>query len=218
LQVSAGALPKCLHARSASGTDASGCKGDVLKLGEHQTVKNAIEALELGSVKIDFVGCHNAIFGTTWLGKHHYEISYKVVPLTSPEATFMFLLPVMHELAHVFQIEHYGGTGKMEQVLDTQPKIELGADFIAGALYHWRWGAFNTTAFSANVELMGDYKADNSDYHGRPEDRSAAFQFGFDYPLTGNSRNIHFGGHAPEIWDAHENFQADDLDSLTGLD
>lgn len=211
-------LPNCLHASATHANDnPQACLGDPFHVGEHQTVRNAIEALGLGAASITFKGCLTGVFATIPTGKHAYIVTYKLPRSVSPAGLFKLLLPVMHELGHVFQIEHYGSMGKLMDSLQTPAQIELGADFLAGALYRWRWRAYSTTSFSASVELMGDYHADGLDYHGRPEDRAAAFQFGFDYPLTGNSRNIAFGGHAQEFWDAHETFQADDYAALTEI-
>lgn len=210
----ASAAPKgklnCLRAQSADGpaADASTCVGDPLRIGQHQTVLNAIEALGLGATKITFVGCKGSIFATEQSKKHEYKVFYKVVPLRTPAEQFNHLLPVMHELAHVFQIEQYGGYGKLTKALGIA-QIELGADFVAGALYHWRWNAPNTSAFDKSMELLGDYGSGNLDDHGRPEDRTAAFQFGFEYPLTGQGRDIHFAAQAVPFRDAHAKFQAD---------
>ena len=211
-------FPNCLHAQaepSPSGDDR--CLGDAFQLAQHQTVRNAIEALGLGNAKITFKGCLAGVFGTRAPSPHTYVITYKLSRSVTPAQMFDLLLPIMHELGHVFQIERYGSIGDVRDKLETQAQIELGADFIAGALYHWRWRGYNTTAFNASIELMGDYQADGGDFHGRPEDRAAAFQFGFDYPLTGIGRNIAFGAHALEFEEAHETFQADDYPALVEM-
>jgi hypothetical protein len=168
----------------------------------------------LSSVKINFAGCKGSIFETQRHKKQEYTIFYKVVTLRTPADQFNFLLPVMHELGHVLQLELFGGIGKLRKELGPA-QIELGADFIAGALYRSRWNAANTSAFDKSMELLGDYGSGNPDDHGRPEDRTAAFQFGFEFPLTGQGRHIHFGPQAAAFSDAHAKFQADLFGQIT---
>ncbi len=156
------------------------CINDVLKLGENRSVRGGEDYLGIAPQEVSFIGCSAAPF-VTFPG-HGLSSSKPTIyyPTGGELSLDDYIAPLLHELGHVFQLKHAGSYEKLMTALDNSiERVELGADFIAG------FGAshlgLEPRAFLINLSLFGSYNNQDSDNHGRPEDRTAAFREGYFY-------------------------------------
>jgi hypothetical protein len=195
----------CLFAQDDAARPAKNCRPDPLELGKLPAMKALIAAYGLSSARIDFVGCDAGRYQTK-PNLNAEAGSYKITYVINARyAAGDYVLPLSHEIAHVFQAEHVGGWAK----LTSEPlvEIELGADFLAGHLYKTALKAPNPSAFHTSLELLGDYAADDLDSHGKPEDRTTAFRFGFFFRAESGS----------QLQDAYDTFRRDYYPKIRGM-
>jgi hypothetical protein len=110
----------------------------------------------------------------------------------------LYLAPVTHELAHVFQLEAAGGyRGGLERL--TSKRIELGADYLTGIVFSQVLQDLELGEFQQNLALMGGYYETDEEAHGTPGERDRAFRRGLRLP---------FGSMKRDYRRANEDFQA----------
>jgi hypothetical protein len=178
------ASPDCLNVSSSPNPfHTSGhpeCSKDVLNLGDDKSIHGGEKLLGITPQEVRFIGCAAAPFVTfpaLGLSSSKFSIYYPTgVQLTHDD----YLGPLLHEMGHVFQLKQAGSSAKLKASHDDSiERIELGADFIAGIEAN-RLG-LEPRAFQINLSLVGSYNSRDSDYHGKPEHRAAAFRNGYFY-------------------------------------
>jgi hypothetical protein len=149
--------------------------GDPRRYAASNDIKEAMRLLGLNPTKIRFLGCRGQLFaaypdGIDGAGK--YVISYP------SDYEGDLTTPLMHELAHVLQMEVEGGQEKLRGRFDSL-RIELGADYLAGVIYAKLFPGKNLDVLASNLKLTGSY-GDERDInaHGKPSQRDAAFRYG----------------------------------------
>jgi hypothetical protein len=190
----------CLFVTSGSSATRSGCSGDRLHLANQATTKHAIEAYGVSSLIIKFVGCDSVDFQTEQLDDdgttNEYHIYYPVLKDRLPAA---YTAPLIHELAHVYQLESAGSYQNLIDQLKIK-RIELGADFLTGVIFKLLGSEVDLDEFQHNVNVGGKYYESDADAHGTPEQRMAAFRYGY------TQHDEHFGSNVNR---ANSVFQAD---------
>jgi hypothetical protein len=172
-----GRLGGCLH----STTDARPfrlyahpeCSKDQLELATNPAIQKTEEFLKLKTADIAFVGCADAPMSTI-PAEYRVTITY---PIHRDSESTLYIPAILHELGHAYQLQHAGDEQHLEE--SSELRIELGADFLAGLAS--RHISLNPGAFEASLFLFGSYKPDEPDPHGRPEERSASFRYGYHY-------------------------------------
>lgn len=181
------AVPDCLNSDDTGGNFLRAahpeCKDDILRLSRDIEVQNIEKMLGIAADEITFIGCAPAPFQTKMVRTEppfHFQILYHIgTDLKSRD----FVAPIFHELGHVYQLRKSGSKNKLLQsVGGSVDRVELGADFLAGLAAHRL--KMNPGDFETSLFLMGSYDSQRSDSHGRPEDRSAAFRYGYYSPST----------------------------------
>lgn len=153
-------------------------KDDPDQVAENHWVRDAMAQLSLDPALVAFQGCENGQFRAESRfadGKQVYLIRYS----TSADA---ILAPVIHELAHVAQMEATGGFEALRaQAEGDSRRIELGADYIAGVVFAQiiaESGEIRANDFQNDLNLIGLYYEAAQNAHGTPEERTAAFRYG----------------------------------------
>ena len=179
------AVPDCLNSDDDGGNFLlaahPACKDDILRISKDVEVSQIENMLGIAPEEITFIGCAPAPFQTRMVRTEppfHFQILYH---LGSDLKSRDFAAPIFHELGHVYQLRKSGSKNKLLQsVGGSIDRVELGADFLAGL------GAqklkMNPGDFETNLFLMGSYDSQKSPSHGRPEDRSSAFRYGYYSP------------------------------------
>jgi hypothetical protein len=147
------------------------CNQDTLNFEEDKTIHDGEKLLDITPQEVRFIGCDDAPFVTIpafGLSDSKFSIYY---PTGVHLAHDGYLAPLLHEMGH---------DAKLKASLDDSiERIELGADFIAGIGAN-RLG-LEPNAFLLNLSLFGSYNSRDFNYHGKPEDRAAAFRNGYFY-------------------------------------
>lgn len=189
----------CLFLTSGSSALRSGCAGDRLQLASEAPIKRAIEAYGVSNLKITFVACDSVYFQTEQLEDdtvNEYRIYY---PILRESGSPRYAAPLIHELAHVYQLERAGSYQKLVEQLKIK-RIELAADFLTGVIFKLLGSQVDLDDFQHNLNVGGKYFESDADAHGAPEERIAAFRIGY------TQHDEHFGAN---INRANAVFQAD---------
>ena len=98
--------------------------------------------------------------------------------------SYIRLISIMaHEFAHAMQ-HKYGWSGQSKY-------LELHADFLAG-FYIGKLNSINETEVNSSIRQFyssGDYKFNDPNHHGTPEERGCAFLQGFKFAQSNNNVN-----------------------------
>jgi hypothetical protein len=164
--------------------------GDPLGIADNQDIASAIRYLAIDPDDIRFNGCPRGEFAVGLdplrADGRGYLIMYPV------DVGDRFVAPVTHELAHVLQIQVAGSMSILQA--QNSKRIELGADFITGIVFHALFESDIRTdmrglaaakrrrgEFANNIRLTGSYIEESGDAHGDPSDRSTAFRWGLNF-------------------------------------
>ena len=167
----------CLYATTSGGRaiPGAGCQdSDPLDLARDPAVLTAMRAYGIPAGLVRFKGCQDLPFSVTPDvpgPRGGYVVNY---PANAGGRT---LAPVVHELAHVRQMEDFGGLSALLQRFHVK-RIELDADHMAGAVFATQFPSLPLREFEQNLLLMGAYREIGEDGHGSPEERIAAFRTG----------------------------------------
>jgi len=160
------------------------CTNDPFVVAQDDSIKQAEKLLGLSADQVTFIGCNAASFSTRMTELEqpfHFQILYSTL-----YARRDCISPLLHEIAHVYQLNRAGSPDKLLQSLrQSVQRVELGADFLAGLLAV-RLG-LNPGEFQKNLALVGSYDEESADAHGLPADRTSAFRYGYFYdPKSGS--------------------------------
>jgi hypothetical protein len=175
-------IPDCLGSDSA-GFDPGehrDCVKDSLNVSSDARVQKEQKMLGITSNEILFVGCEAAPF-KTFLARTEPSLRFKIFyRATVNSSSKDYLAPILHEVGHVYQLNRAGSMDNLFKSLDnSKERVELGADFLAGYAAH-KLG-LDASVSQESLSLMGSYQLKQSDPHGCPEARAAAFRFGYFY-------------------------------------
>lgn len=189
-------FPNCLNGSSSPHpfhpNEQSDCKSDPLGVGNNTTVRKDEELLGIKPEDVRFIGCAAAPFLT--VPGSGLISSQATVYYPTQLSEDSYAAPLFHELGHVYQLKHAGSYAKLRDTLgDSNERIELGADFIAG-LAASKVG-LKPADFLINLALIGSYNIQDQDFHGTPANRTQAF------------RNGYFYDNASQIADSYADFQ-----------
>jgi hypothetical protein len=192
------AFPDCLNSSSSKApfhsNEHTDCDGDPLDQANNKIIKEDEELLGIGPRDVRFIGCAAAPFLTvpgSGLISSQATIYYPTGSKFKPDS---YAAPLLHELGHVFQLKQAGSYAKLRASLDdSNERIELGADFIAGIAAN-KLG-LTPAEFLINLALIGSYNIQDKDFHGTPANRTQAF------------RNGYFYDNASRIADSYADFQ-----------
>jgi hypothetical protein len=148
---------------------------DPLELGKNVDVRKAMTALRIPFDRVRFKGCTRQPFAV-YLDATGIGNAYVVTYASEQRATF--LAPVLHELAHVLQMEAAGGPTQLRDQVKLSKRIELGADYLTGVLFARNLPDAPLKLFEQNLLLTGLYYEQNDRAHGTPTERKNAFRFG----------------------------------------
>lgn len=191
----------CLHAESVSSSATAGCSDDPLGIADRPEVVRAREGLGLAGLRLSFRGCEQGRFETMPRGAGASPTSYRITyPINADLSAADYVAPITHELAHVFQMQTYGGLNGLVAAYPERQRIELGADFLAGVAFRNYIHEGDRGRFQHNLNLIGRYYEDASDAHGTPEQRTGAFRTGYFVRYDELQRNVRA---------AHDLFQSD---------
>jgi hypothetical protein len=178
-------LVDCLNASTATPFRLSEhlkeCFKDELRLAENASIQKTEIFFKVSADEVNFIGCVVAPLATTMLPVQpllRFDITY---PGGNISALTTYVPAILHELGHVYQLKKAGSRQKLEQSLSGE-RIELGADFLAGLASHQL--DLNPGLFERSLYLFGSYSSNQTDPHGRPEDRVSAFRRGYFYSPT----------------------------------
>lgn len=155
-------------------------RSDPLRMRDHAAVVDAKKVLGLGKVPITFASCSSRNFRTApdysvSAGTRAYMIEYSMADGEKGIAA------IVHELAHVFQVEQAGGWGALRKLPTLQ--IELGADFLTGFVFRFASRKLEIDLFQRFVALQALYVENSSEAHGSPAKRNNAFRRAYFGPL-----------------------------------
>lgn len=172
---------------------------DPQNLGKNKDIQGALRAFGIDPRSIRFRACDDGRFSASPDARppFRYVISYP------RRLTAVPIAPIVHELAHAFQMEHAGGL----ESLRTRPslQVELAADFLTGLVLSRHLKHVSVMEFQANLALIGLFEELPITAHGTPAQRVAAFRRGVNYEL--NLPTIDFRT-------AHEDFYADEFSRI----
>lgn len=179
-----GAFPDCLNSSSSKApfhsSEHTDCDGDPLDQANNKIIKEDEALLGISPRDVRFIGCAAAPFLTmpgSGLITSQATIYYPTGSKFEPDT---YAAPLLHELGHVFQLKQSGSYAKLRSSLeDSNERIELGADFIAGIAA--KKLGLKPADFLINLALIGSYNIQDKDFHGTPANRSAAFRIGYFY-------------------------------------
>lgn len=176
-------LVGCFHATATGDgkVPVSLCTGDPLKLGEDTLVASIMRQLGIDRATVEFNGCPQQKFAVVEQFLEGEPARYVVrYPLEAGEE---YLAPITHELAHVLQMQSTGGfEATLKAVQWQNRRVELGADYLTGLVFSQLQPTsprFNTAQFQHSLSLIGLYDERELEAHGSPEERTAAFRYGF---------------------------------------
>lgn len=173
----------CFYSLNATGlsSQSEGCRSDPLHVAALRDLSIAIKALALPADRIQFQGCAKTVFKTAYLpgataASRRYKIYYPI--LDQPYQNYV--APLVHELAHVYQIETTGDADKLlQRYANRLLPIELGADFLTGIVARYYLVGARPNLFGDNLQLVGLYRESDVQAHGTPDQRIGAFRFGY---------------------------------------
>ena len=148
---------------------------DPLGVGNDPSVRSAMKSLGIVAEKVRFKGCGGqpfAVYLDAPTSKTTYVITYP------SERSTTYLAPVLHELAHVMQMETNGGLDRVREKYKISKRIELEADYMTGLLFATEFPSADLKAFEQNLGLIGLYYESNGAAHGTPFERNNAFRRG----------------------------------------
>lgn len=148
---------------------------DPLDLASNPDVQKAMRAFGIQVGRVRFKGCEKQRFATypdASGASHAYVVTYPSEQKTT------FLAPILHELAHVMQLEAAGGPAQLRSEYKLSKRIELGADYLTGVMFAKYFPDAELKLFSQNLALMGLYYEPNDRAHGTPVERDSAFRMG----------------------------------------
>lgn len=169
--------PGCLHAVTTGSNDETVkiCpKGDPRQFANNPQVRAAANALGIRLERVRFWGCDKqpfAAFPDRIDGAGDYVISYP------SDYKGDLTTPLLHELAHIMQMEDEGGQQKLRARFSSI-RIELGADYLAGVVYAKLYPEQHINVLAVNLQLTGLYHEKDFNAHGTPSQRDSAFRFG----------------------------------------
>ena len=164
-------------------------RDDKLSVASLPGVQVAISRLGLEDVQVTFVGCADVNFATQERPHPIDPVSEYFVFYPTDMARDELLIPIQHELGHVYQMETTGGYRALMATANGA-KIELGADYIAGLLNHEIRNSPLAHRFVENSSLVGDFVGSEHASHGCPGNRSDAFIAGTIAPLDARYDDI----------------------------
>ena len=178
------AFPVCLGGSSSKTpfhpSEHTDCDGDPLDQANNKIIKEDEELLGISPRDVRFIGCAAAPFLTvpgSGLIRSQATIYYPTGSKFKPD---YYAAPLLHELGHVFQLKQAGSYTRLRASLeDSNERIELGADFIAGLAAN-KLG-LKPADFLINLALIGSYNIQDQDFHGTPANRTQAFRNGYFY-------------------------------------
>lgn len=154
------------------------CRSDTLHFADDSAIRSSEQFLGLKGQEIAFIGCAGAPFATVpphGITSSSFTIYYPLTPSLMHDA---YTAPLLHEMGHVFQLKQAGSYhALLDSLSQSTARVELGADFIAGIEAHRL--SLEPASFLVNLSLISNYKRTEPSYYGRPEDRAAAFRFGY---------------------------------------
>lgn len=197
----------CLFATHADGKELKPCAdNDPLMLHASTKLELAKQALKIPAGRVSFRGCTGQRFATyiesaTKSGEYKYVVTY---PSETPDD---YLAPMIHELAHVMQLEDAGGSKSAVRNArgNKSLRIELEADYLTGIVFSQILKTDSVVAFQHNKTFAGMFKEDEYDAHGTPSQRTSAFRMGYYQTLDED---------LPDIKTAALHFQANVYDDL----
>jgi len=157
------------------------CHSDPEKIAEYAEVEFAIKVLNISRKSISFKGCPSIPFAAK-----EYNISFDIFYPSDKNKTD-YVVPLYHELAHIYQMTRFGGRGKALEFHGSLKTIELCSDLVAGFLMA-RSGKFHPQQFQQNLILRGNYRSAEQTFHGTPGERVNAFRYG--YYTSGKSPDL----------------------------
>lgn len=191
----------CMFATHADGKELKPCAdNDPLMLHNNAKLELAKQALKIRPGRVSFRGCTGQRFATyinsaTKGGEYRYVVTYP------SETRSDYLAPVIHELAHVMQLESVGGSKVAVRSArgNESLRVELEADYLTGMVFSQVLKADSVVAFQHNITFAGMFKEGEYDAHGTPSQRTSAFRMGYYQTL---------GEDLPDIKTAALHFQA----------
>lgn len=173
---------KCLYGKvtvGAEGKTVITCPdSDPLNIRKDLNVLLIMNALGIKQNQVRFKGCSNLPYSAgmdTPLNEinRRYLITYPIQDKNK------YISPITHELAHVSQMEVYGGLIQLSNKINSSKRIELGADYISGIVFSKILRHLDYYDFMDNFSLMGLYVELKEKAHGTPAQRVSAFRSGF---------------------------------------
>jgi hypothetical protein len=151
---------------------------DPLAMARDSDVQRALAAIGLSTDRVALYGCPGADFFTRIATEDEpatYAITYPIDRMATREK---LVAPLLHELAHVYQLSE--GNRSVAELRDAlgSSRIELGADFLAGWIAKRLDSSISLADFEHNLELVGEYFTKGAD-HNQPEERTFAFRYGY---------------------------------------
>lgn len=150
------------------------CFRDELNFSNVTELRKAEDLFGISASEIKFVGCDIAPFYARVDRSEprlHFEIVYNSTLDRSAS-----MVAILHEIGHVYQLKL---AGSQEDLLSSAKqdleRVELGADYLSGLAI----GRLHLSEkdFEVGLALVGSYEV-HSGPHGRPNERSAAFNYG----------------------------------------
>lgn len=162
-------------------TPVSLCTGDPLKIGENVLVASIMRRLGIDQSTVEFNGCPQQKFAVI---EQHFDMEPARYVVRYPtEVGEEYLAPITHELAHVLQMQSAGGfEAALKAAQKQNRRVELGADYLTGLVFSQLQSTsprFNTAQFQHSLSLIGLYDESEVEAHGSPEERTAAFRYGY---------------------------------------
>lgn len=175
--VEGGELARCLYGMNVGDKHVQvvACPdSDPLGLGTNPDVRRAMDALGIAPNRVRFKGCEGQLYSVypdAPGSKYAYVVTY-------PSERTTFLAPVLHELAHVMQMEYAGGLSQLMSKYKLSKRVELEADYFVGTLFAKYFPDKPLRLFEQDLKLKGLYYESEEMKHGTPEERVTAFRFG----------------------------------------
>ncbi|SDY19115.1 hypothetical protein SAMN05518669_11020 [Variovorax sp. YR634] len=170
--------PGCLYATHVGDSEQPACEmKDPLDLQQNDHMLRAMKVLGIDRKTVQFRGCLGLLLSVSEMrggAGPRYVVNY---PADIP--VVRLIAPLLHELAHVAQMQEAGGATELSSLNNMMSKkIELGADFLAGHLFKVEFKEFELNAFEQNLLVHGLYREMAGREHGDPRQRDLAFRRG----------------------------------------
>ena len=152
------------------------CKdSDPLNFSNNTDIKKVILDFGLSQNRIRFKGCPDQPFSA-----YADQLAGSYVVTYPSNQTEKFLVPIIHELAHVLQMHAAGGQRELMKkfTVNASKRIELGADYLTGVIFAKLFKDAKLDAFQQNLSVMGQYKELDAVAHGSQQERIVAFRRG----------------------------------------